>query len=98
MIVNWLYRIGLIGVIIITWSVIYQAQFLEYDLNWSNLLSAFALSCIAFITIISLFFFRRRILLDSKIITILYLIINSPITIAIVIINYHAFFNTTLKH
>lgn len=95
---NLIYRIVLIYLILINWRTLYLAQFEEYDLNYGSLIGAFLVSFAAFIAIVILFFLKRKLIINSKIFTILYLIVNSSITILMVIIYYQDIFNTTLKH
>ena len=98
---NWIdkiYRIGLVYLVVVTWRTLYLAQFKDYDLNYGDLIGAFSISLITFIVIVVLFFIKRKIVLNSKVITILYLLMNSPITILITIVYYQEIFNATLKH
>jgi hypothetical protein len=90
--------IGLAFATLIIWSLLYNAQFLEYDENYGNILSAFFMSLLFSMLLAVLWFKRRDILISHKWQTILFLIISSPITITFVIIKYQVIFDTVLKN
>ena len=78
--------------------VLYMAQFLEYDDNYGNILAAFFLSVFGLFVLTVLWFKWRHIIKTSKLQTILFLIVSSPLTIAFVSINYPTIFGTMLKN
>lgn len=87
-----------IGTCAAIWTQVYTAQFLEYDQNYANLLSAFSLSIIALMALIVLGFRKKTFIKSHMWQTILYLILASPFTIAFVIINYSVIFGSVLKN
>jgi hypothetical protein len=92
------YYVILIGISVAIWAQIYTAQFLEYDQNYANLLSAFILSVFALTGLTVLWFKKKAFVKSHMWQTILYLILASPFTIALVIINYSVIFGVLLKN
>ena len=95
---NIIYSTVLLLVTLTIWTFLYKAQFLEYDENYGNILSAFFLSLVATIFLTVLWFKWRNIIKTSKWQTILFLIISSPLTIALISINYPTILGTMLKN
>jgi len=87
--------LGLIFLII--WGLLYNAQFLEYDENYGNLLSAFMLSTGATIWLGVLQWIRPIILRASRWPVILFLLFASPVTVILVVLNYMVVFGHGLK-
>jgi hypothetical protein len=83
---------------IFIWYQMYLAQFDEYDANWGRIIIAFLVSLIASIIIVILLF-RKTPLIKGKLLgfTIYFLLINSPITVFIFIMNYKLIFGEMLK-
>jgi len=100
---NWnkkdnLYSIFLGSLTVIIWTMLFTAQFLEYDDNYANILSAFSLSVVATIFLLVVWFKARDVLKRNKWQTIFFLLMSSPITIAFVSINYPLIFGAMLKN
>jgi hypothetical protein len=95
---NIIYSTSLVLATLTIWSMLYNAQFLEYDDNYGNLLAAFFLSVFASIVLTVLWFKWRHIIKNFKWQTILFLMVSSPLTIALVSINYPTIFGTMLKN
>lgn len=93
-----IYSIALCLVTLVIWNLLYHAQFLEYDENYGNLLGAFFLSVAATIILLFLWFKWRHIINNCKWQTIAFLIVSSPLTVAIVSINYQTIFGAMLKN
>src|SRR6185436_10750087 len=79
------------------WQKLYNAQFLQYDNNYGELIVAFLISIVSNLLIISTWFWEREILKKNQIPFLLFFITSSPITIAIVIFNYTSIFGAHLK-
>lgn len=92
-----IYSIFLLLVTIIIWRLIYFAQFLEYDNNYASLLLAFFISLVSFAILIVLWFKWKHIIKTCNWQTIIFLIVSSPVTVALVSINYSVIFGTMLK-
>ena len=95
---NIIYSTSLFLVTLTIWIMLYNAQFLDYDDNYGNLLAAFFLSIFALVALTVLWFKWRHIIKTSKWHTILFLMVSSPLTIALVSINYPTIFGTILKN
>ena len=95
---NIIYSTSLLLTTLIIWTMLYKAQFLEYEDNYENILAAFFLSVFATVILTVLWFKWRHIVKTHKWDTILFLIISSPLTIFLVSINYPTIFGTTLKN
>jgi hypothetical protein len=78
-------------------KLLYEAQFLEYDDNYGEIISVFILSFWTSAPFIFLFFFNKQWLNKNKEIIIFYLIFNSPISILIAVIFYSQIFGVHLK-
>ena len=89
-----IYSLALALVAIRIWSLIYNAQLLDYDDNFGNLIAAFLLSLLVFGGIILLVIFKIEFLKAVKYQTIAYLVICSPFSLIIVILNYSYFFTS----
>jgi hypothetical protein len=74
------------------WRQLYSAQFLEYDDNYGVLISTFLLSVLATIILTILWFKARTFIKQNSLPTILFLLANSPLTIALVFCFYHDLF------
>lgn len=92
-----LYSILLFFITLIIWVEIYQAQFLNYDENWGNLITAFLISIGTFFGLIFMWLNWRKIILACKWQTLLFLLLSSPITIVIIVFNYKKFFGVALS-
>lgn len=79
------------------WVEIYRAQFLEYDLNFGQLLWVFLLSMILMALGIFLWIRRALIVRNNKAVTLMFLILNSPLSIVVVVLNYEKVFGVALK-
>lgn len=77
---------------VFTWRQLYSAQFLEYDDNYGVLISTFLLSLLVTIVLTILWFKSRTFIKQNSIPTILFLLVNSPLTIALVFYFYHDLF------
>jgi len=79
------------------WIQLYNAQFLEYDDNFGQLIIVFlgsvALLVVGSITIIK----KTKIVRSNLVVSIVFLVINSPLTVAWVAMNYEIVFGTSLK-
>ncbi len=80
------------------WKLMYKAQFMEYDDNWGNLIVAFVIALCTNIIIALLWFKMRYIIKLCKWQTVLFFILASPITVAVVVLNYHFFFGAIIKN
>jgi len=92
-----LYLVVLFCISFLMWKQIYEAQFLVYDENYGNLLSAFFISVCSIFGLIIIWEKWKSIILESKWQTLLFLLLSSPITIIIVCLNYKSFFGVALK-
>ena len=79
------------------WVQLYTAGFLPYDDNFGQLLGIFLLSVAGLGIGILLIAKKNRLVLKNLIATITFLIINSPVTIYLVIMNYENIFGIVLN-
>ncbi len=80
------------------WFMLYEAQFLEYDENYGQILAVFGLSSLMLIGAILCWFVNRSWVKRFKWQLLLYFISSGPITIAIAVFNYAEIFEAHLKH
>lgn len=80
----------MIGVII--WLGMVRAKYEVYDENIGSMLGAFSFSVLAFIILFILVVKRRHWLKDNVYGTAIFFITCSPLTVAIVVLNYAAIF------
>lgn len=80
------------------WLLLYNAQFLDYDDNYGNILSAFFLSIAVTVLLIFLWFKWRDIIKAVKWQTVLFLVFCSPLTVGLVIFYYSEIFGEMLKN
>ncbi len=76
-----IYKIGLLLVTFAIWYLMYLAKHEEYDLNYGLAIQAFLISLVAVVIIIVLWFKKRDVIKSNKWITIIYLVISSPLSI-----------------
>jgi hypothetical protein len=95
--INFLYPNSLMVVAMVVWTLLYQAQFLEYDENYGNILAAFFLSLGSTAALIFLLFKRRALVGLFRWQTIVFLVFSSPLTIALVY-ELQGIFWVTLKN
>lgn len=86
----------LIIVTSVIWGQMYYAQFLPYDENYGMLVNAFVISVVVFCTGVILLFRKTKLIRQHLPATIVFLVINSPVTVAAVIFNYRSIFGTHL--
>jgi len=89
---KYIYSIILLMILFFTWNLLYTAHTLEYDDNIASILLAFLISLFAFIPLIYLWFKRRKFIKQNLIATSIYLVLNSPFSIALAIIYYSSLF------
>jgi O-antigen ligase len=89
---KYIYSIILLLILFFTWRLLYNAQTLEYDDNYASIILAFLISLCAFIPLIFLWFKKREFIKQNIVLTIIYLIFNSPFSIAFAIIYYGSLF------
>jgi len=90
------YVLTLIILTAVIWRQIFYAQFLPYDENFANLVSAFLISVVVFCTGVILLLRKTKLIRQHLPATIVFLVINSPVTVAAVILNYRSIFGTHL--
>jgi len=78
------------------WVQIYRAQFLPYDENFGLLIMIFLISVALLVTGIILLIRKTKLVRQNLILTILFLIINSPVTIFLAVMEYEFIFGTHL--
>jgi hypothetical protein len=91
------YSMALVFILGFIWALMHEAQFLAYDENWGNILSAFFISLLATLCLLILWFKCQSFILECKWQTLLFLIFGSPFTIVIVVMNYNLIFGSSLK-
>lgn len=74
------------------WWQLYSAQFLAYDDNYGVLISAFFVSVLATIILAILWFKARAFIKQNALPTMLFLLLSSPITVALVFYFYNYLF------
>jgi hypothetical protein len=79
------------------WEQLYSAQFLEYDENFGQLIEIFLVSTALLVNGIVMIVKNSELVRTNLIVSILFLLINSPLTIFLVVSNYDTIFGTGLK-
>lgn len=74
------------------WEQMYSAQFLEYDKNYGVLLSVFLLSVVAFVILTIMWFKVRTFIEQNSFVTILFVVMTSPLTLLFIIYFYQDIF------
>lgn len=74
--------------------MLYRAKQLEYDDNVAVIIGALAFSMVGTVLLIVMLFRCRQLVLKNRLITFVALIAASPITIALLILNYGKVFGT----
>jgi len=92
-----IYILTLILITGIIWVGLYKVQFLEYDENWGLLIETFLISICSFFGLIFIWINWRFFIIENKWITILFLLLSSPISIILVTFNYELIFGTMIK-
>ena len=82
---------------VLIWYLLYQAQHLEYDLNYAFLFYSFTISFVLTLLSISLFFMKKGWVIPFKWQILFFQLIAGPIPVIITILNYQEIFGTWLK-
>lgn len=90
------FSILLILLIFFIWLFLFQAKDLPYDENFGSLFISFLLSLMTVLTIIWLFFKKRRLVHKNIILVVVFLLTSSPVNIYYVIMNYEYIFGKAL--
>ena len=92
-----IYIITLMLLTSFVWTQLYNAQFLDYDDNFGQLIMIF-LGSIALLAVGSIMIIKKaKIVRSNLVISMLFLVINSPITVVWVAVNYEIVFGAALK-
>ncbi len=89
---KWLLNIIYLIIGLIIWSNLIIAKYEIYDKNIGSIFGTFVFSLLTFIIFFVLFFKGRHWLKDNSFGTILFFITCSPLTVAIIVLNYVAIF------
>lgn len=92
-----IYSTVLILVSLLIWGRIYQAQFLKYDDNFGNLISAVVLSITSCVILLISWFVRKSLIKSCRWQTIIFLFISSPITVLVFVLNYEEILGVKLN-
>jgi hypothetical protein len=92
-----LYRATLTICILIIWYYTLVAHTSEYDDNYGSVIFALTISTIMILTMIILWLVRREIIAGCKIISLLFIITSSPISIIVSIALYQFFIGQYFK-
>lgn len=79
-------------VTVFIWEQMYSTQFLEYDKNYGVLLSVFLLSIVAFVILTIMWFKVRAFIEQNSFVTILFVVMTSPLTLLFIIYFYQDIF------
>ena len=90
--IKYIYLVLLFLLTIGIWWNLYSSQFLEYDENWGVIITVFLLSIVATLVLIAIWFKARVFIKQNSLVTIVFLILNSPLTIGVIIYNYQDIF------
>ncbi|MES2654433.1 MAG: hypothetical protein V4620_02535 [Bacteroidota bacterium] len=74
------------------WWQLYSAQFLFYDENYRVLISAFFWSVLATIILVILWFNTRALIKQNALAAVLFLLLNSPVTVLLALFYYNDLF------
>jgi hypothetical protein len=91
-----IYILALLLLTIFIWGQIYSAQFLPYDENFGRLIVTFFISVALLVTGIVLLILRIEVVRRNLLLTILFLVINSPVTVVWIVLEYEAIFGSRL--
>jgi magnesium-transporting ATPase (P-type) len=94
---NRIYQIGLIVFFIFEWGLMYQAKHEEYDANYGLAIYAFLLSLIAIVLLLAVWFLRRDVIKSNRLLTVIYLITSSPLSIFLFVEFYGRFIGQYFK-
>jgi hypothetical protein len=78
------------------WVQVYHAGLLPYDENFGLLIMIFLFSMALLVTGIILLIRKTKLIRQNLILTVLFLIVNSPLTIFMVVMEYEFIFGTRL--
>jgi hypothetical protein len=79
------------------WYNVYMAKISEYDENYGYIIWALVMSTLATISFAIFSFKRRTFFLNHKVLSILFFVLNSPITIFVVVYIYSILFGQFFK-
>jgi len=92
-------RIYILTLVLLTafiWVQVYRAGLLPYDENFGVLIMIFLFSIALLVTGIILLIRKTKLIRQNLILTVLFFIVNSPLTIFMVVMEYELIFGTRL--
>jgi hypothetical protein len=96
---NWnkIYRIFLVVGLVAIWALMLIAKYEEYDVNYGLAINAFLISLAITLIIIILWFRRKLIIKRSSVLTMIFLITSSPLSLFVFIELYGKFIGQYFK-
>ena len=94
---NKIYNSSLIGAGLFIWTLIIKAKHAQYDLNFGHAIHAFLLSLGAGIIILFLWIKIRQLIKDNLLITLIFLLTSSPVSLFLFIEMYGRFIGQYFK-
>jgi hypothetical protein len=91
-----IYILALVLLTAFIWGQVYSAQFLRYDDNFGQLIMTFLASTAILITGIIMIAKKIFVVRTNLILSVVFLIINSPLTVFLVVMNYEVIFGRNL--
>lgn len=78
---NTIYRIALLAGALVIWYYVWLAHVLEYDENFGAIIFAMIFSMVLTLLVTLMWFWKKRLIVQNKIMSLLFMITASPITI-----------------
>jgi hypothetical protein len=91
-----IYSLTLVLLTAFIWVQVYRAGLLPYDENFGVLIMMFPCSIALLVTGIILLIRKTKLIRQNVIVSVLFFIINSPVTIFMVVMEYEVIFGTGL--
>lgn len=93
---QWIYILSLVSITAFIWVQVYRAGLLPYDENFEVLILVFLLSVTVLVTGIIFLIRKTKLIQQNLLLTALFLIVNSPLTIVFVVMQYEFIFGIHL--
>jgi hypothetical protein len=82
---KYIYQVTLLVGILIIWTHTIWAHTSEYDSNYGEIIFAFIVSLILLVLMVILWFVKRSIIVESRFVSLLFIVTSSPVSIAVFI-------------
>ena len=94
----WLYRIIILGIVLMTWIPVIASRFVDYNVAAILLYQSVMISITGFISIAVFYFMDKKIVKSDRNLTIFYFATSTPISIFLFVYSFNEVFGRFIHH